>query len=336
MSETAVAPDVSVRIDDRARVMAALIAASNYPAEVQKIRPHGAHPHAKTTRKSLAALEAEPAVKQIQTLLDGHTPLETLFALALHLTPETYEPARPLPGWAPADFALNVRDFNKKAHLGAWFTKERGVWETANRQLDKVFKTVAFKPLLEKFFNTINEKLVFIPNLLYPSEREIVFAFENELICVAPPPLAWGDNPPWEYDDPSMVYHSFKCALGGYGRVLLNRLLDSAPDRLAEAAQNELPVNDQFRKAFPSWRDQFTELFTTALVALYLEDYVSEREYRAFVLIEQRMRGMNILPGTVSVMRRFLQERGNKFDTLLDFLTVFPKQLRVAKRMVTL
>ena len=160
--------------------------------------------------------------------------------------------------------------------------------------------------------------------------------YEGELICIAPPPLAWGDNPPWEYDDPSMVYHSFKCALSGFGRILLNRLLDSAPDKLAEAAQQELPINDQFRNAFPSWRDQFTELFTTALVALYLEDYVSDREYRAFVLIEQRMRGMNILPGTVSVMRRFLQERGNKFDTLLDFLTVFPKQLRVAKRMVTL
>jgi len=336
MSETGVAPDVSVRVDDRARMMAALIAASNYPAGVQKIRPHGAHPHAKTTRKALVALSTEPAVQQIQGLIESHTSLETLFTLALHLTPESYEPARPLPGWAPPNWAQNVRDFSRKGHLGVWFTKERAVWETAQRQLDHVFQKVALKPLLEKFFGPISEKLVFIPNLLYPSEREIILVYEGELICIAPPPLAWGDNPPWEYDDPSMVYHSFKCALSGYGRLLLNRLLDSAPEKLAEASQQDLPVNDQFRNAFPSWRDQFTELFTTALVALYLEDYVSEREYRAFVLIEQRMRGMNILPGTVSVMRRFLQERGNKFDTLLDFLTVFPKQLRVAKRMVTL
>ncbi|MCU0463851.1 MAG: hypothetical protein MUF38_04710 [Anaerolineae bacterium] len=336
MSETSLTPDVSIRLDDRVRIMAALVAASNYPNDVQRIRPHGAHPHAKTTRKAVSALSNEPAVQQLQALFDAKTPLETIFTLALHLKPESYEPARPLPGWAPTNWAQNVRDFSKRGHLGVWFTKERGVWETAQRQLDRVFQKVAFKPLLEKFFGPVSEKLVFTPNLLYPSEREIILSYEGELICIAPPPLAWGDNPPWEYDDPSMVFYSYKCALGGFGRLLLNRLLDGAPDKLAEAAQSELPVNDQFRTAFPTWREQFTELFSTALVALYLEDYVSDREYRAFVLIEQRMRGMNILPGTVSVMRRFLQERGNKFDTLLDFLTVFPKQLRVAKRMVTL
>jgi hypothetical protein len=336
MSESSAAPDVTVRVDDRVRMIAAIIAATQYPLDVQRIRPHGAHPHAKTTRKMLSTHEDEAAVQQVQAALNAKTKLETLFGLAFYLQPESYEPARPMPGWAPANFAHNVRDFAKHTHLGVWFTKERAVWETAERQLKRVFEKVAFKPLLEKFFGPVKENLVFVPNLLYPSEREVLLSFDNDMVCVAPPPLAWGDNPPWEYDDPSMVFYSYKCALGGYGRMLLDRLLDSAPERLAEAAQQELPVNDQFRNAFPTWRAQFTELFATALVALYLEDYVSEREYRAFVLIEQRMRGMNILPGTVSVMRRFLQERGNKFDSLLDFLTVFPKQLRVAKRMVTL
>ncbi|MCU0477078.1 MAG: hypothetical protein MUC99_13440 [Anaerolineae bacterium] len=229
MSESSAAPDVTVRLDDRVRMMAALVAATSYPADVQRIRPHGAHPHAKTTRKAVTALADSPAVQQVQTLLDHQTPLGTLFTLALHLKPDQYEPLRPLPGWAPENFAHNVREFSKRGHLGVWFTKERAVWETAERQLKRVFEKVAFKPLLEKFFGTVGEKLVFIPNVLYPSEREILLAYDNELVCIAPPPLAWGDNPPWEYDDPSMVYYSYKCALGGYGRLLLDRLLDSAP-----------------------------------------------------------------------------------------------------------
>ena len=80
----------------------------------------------------------------------------------------------------------------------------------------------------------------------------------------------------------------------------------------------------------------YTLVTLVTLTALYLEDYVNEREYRAFVLIEQRMRGMNILPGTVSVMRRFMQERGSKFQSINDWVRVFPKQLRVAKRLVSL
>jgi hypothetical protein len=46
---------------------------------------------------------------------------------------------------------------------------------------------------------------------------------------------------------------------------------------------------------------------------------------------------MTILPGTISVLHRYLRERdAGRYDTLLDFLPVFPKQLRVAKRLVSL
>ena len=51
---------------------------------------------------------------------------------------------------------------------------------------------------------------------------------------------------------------------------------------------------------------------------------------------KQALRGMNILPGTVSVMRRYMQERGNKFQSISDWVRVFPKQLRVAKRLVSI
>jgi hypothetical protein len=269
-------------------------------------------------------------------MLDSGMSLETLFLLAMHLDGDSLKASRPLPGWIPGDWVQNIRDFSKRAHLSIWFAKERAVWEKAIAEATTAFSGVAFKPLLEQFFGPIPEQLVFVPNLLFPSEREIVVPFNHELVCIAPPPLAWGDNPPWSYDDPSMLYYSYRCALGGVGKLLLRRLFDQYPERLREAEMNDLPVNEQFRVKFPSWREQFIELFANALVALYLEDHVSDREYRAFVLIEQRMRGMNILPGTVNVMRHFLNERGRKFNSLMEWLPVFPKQLRIAKRMVSL
>lgn len=336
MTETRVASDILVRIDDRVRLIGALLSLTTHPADIQAIRPHGTHIHARNTRRALADVSGEPAITLTQQMLDNGTSLETLFTLAMHLHPETLDIVRPLPGWVAANWAESLKEFSKKARLNLWFAKERGFWDKALSESESAFAKVAFRPLLSQFFDSIPQKLVFIPNLLYPSERELTIPFENEIICIAPPPLAWGDNPPWPYNDDAMLYYTLRNALGGYGKFLLDRALDAAPDVVAEVTEQTLPVNDQFRKAFPTWRGQFRELFANALTALYLEDYVSEREYRAFVLIEQRMRGMNILPGTVSVMRRYMEERGNKYPSITDWVRVFPKQLRVAKRLVSL
>jgi hypothetical protein len=46
---------------------------------------------------------------------------------------------------------------------------------------------------------------------------------------------------------------------------------------------------------------------------------------------------MHILPGMISVLRRYLSERENgRYNSLLDFMPIFPKQLRIANRIVTL
>jgi hypothetical protein len=53
--------------------------------------------------------------------------------------------------------------------------------------------------------------------------------------------------------------------------------------------------------------------------------------------MERKVNGMGFLPGTISVWRRYLSEReAGRYSSLMDFLPVFPKQLRVANRIVTL
>ena len=123
MSETRVLADVKVRIDDRVRLIGALLAMTSYPNDIQRIRPHGTHIHARNTRRTLGDLSADPAVMQAQAMLDAKTPLETFFTLAMHLHPETLEVVRPLPGWVPADWATNLKGFSKRTHLSLWFDK---------------------------------------------------------------------------------------------------------------------------------------------------------------------------------------------------------------------
>jgi hypothetical protein len=335
-SESGTDSDVTVRLDDRIRLISALLAASDYPEQAQKRRPHGTHAHVRATRKAMAEFRRQPIVALTQTMLDKGAPLEALFTASQMLDPDTFEAVHPLPNWLPGDWDARLRSFAEVTGLREWWTQEQAAWDKSFAEVRRVFQSVEFGPTLAPYFGDTGDRFVFVPNIVYPSDRELALKVGEEMITIVPPPLAWGDSPPWPFDEDTMLMHTIRASLGAYARLHVTGVLRAHPERVAEAAQSPLPVNDQFRAQHATWEEQFTELFVTAIVAMYLETYVSQAEYKSYVLMEKKIRGMNILPGTVSVMRRFLQERGSKYNTLIEFLPLFPKQLRVAKRMVNL
>ncbi len=334
MSQTSdVKADVIVRLDDRVRLLSAVLAATNWHDKAQERKPHGTHAHARATRKFLSGFREHPAAVGLQTLLDQGAPLEAMFTLVLHFSPPDFRSAA-LPKWAPPQWNEHLRDFYERTKIADWWQTENDAWKKSLLDSERMFRQVQFKPFLQPFLGDIEESFVFLPNISYPTDQEIGLRVGSELLALTPPRLAWGDSPPWPFDeDPSHVYRAVLMQLG---KLLLLAYLRQNAAAVAEASKTELPVSDQFRAMNPTWEEQFIELFVAAAVAIYLEDYVSERESRAYLLMEQKARGMAILPGTVSVMRRYLQERGNKYNTLIEFLPFFPKQLRVAKRIVTL
>jgi hypothetical protein len=198
-----------------------------------------------------------------------------------------------------------------------------------------MFKGIEFRPFLKPFLGEVSEELIFIPSISYPTNLEIGIRHNNELVCVAPPRLAWGDSPPWPFDeDPGHVY---RAALSQYGRLLMLAYLRENAEQLATVAETPLPVSDQFRAKFPTWQEQFTNLFVAAAAALYLEKTISKAEANAYILMERKTNGMVILPAMVSVLRRYLSEyEKGRYKSIIDFLPVFPKQLRVANKIVTL
>lgn len=328
--------DVSVRLDDRIRLMSALLAATNWPEKSQQRQPHGTHLHARATRKYLNDYTGHPAVQGMQNLLDQGAPLEAMFTFALCLRwPDLTLEIDPLPGWVPPGWVEDIRDFYRDTNLSGWFRRENTPWQKSLEEAQRMFQNVRFKPFLKPFLEGISEDLVFIPNISYPSEQEIGIRIGKELVCIAPPRLAWGDSPPWPFDeDPAHIY---RAALSQYGRLLLIAYLRANASKLTDVTRSPLPVGDQFTALHPSWEEQFAALFVSAAVAIYLEDFVSPAEAKAYVLMERKAQGMTILPGTVSVLRRYLSEReSGRYSSLLDFLPIFPKQLRVAKRIVTL
>jgi hypothetical protein len=326
--------DVSVRLDDRIRLMSAVMAATDWPLKSQERQPHGTHAHSRATRKFLDSFKNHEAVQGMQGLIDQGAPLEAIFTLAVQLGWPELEIAE-LPRWVPPRWNEQLRDLYEISKLGEWWKDEDALWQASLTESQKMFKGVTFKPFLKPFLGEISERLVYVPNISYPTNVEVAIRHNGELMCIAPPRLAWGDSPPWPFDeDPAYLYRS---ALTQYGRVLMLAYLRANAAQVASVAETPLPVSDQFRARYPTWQEQFTNLFVAAASALFLESKVSKAESNAYILMERKTKGMVILPGMVSVMRRYLSEFQNgRYNNLIDFLPVFPKQLRVAAKIVTL
>lgn len=326
--------DITVRLDDRVRLISAVLAATDWPLKSQDRRPHGTHAHSRMTRKFLEPVKDHSAVQSMQGLLNSGAPLEAMFTFALTLTwPDLETPE--VPGWVPPNWLGQLRDFYGESRLAEWWKNEETAWESAHSESRHVFANVTFKPVLERFFGAVDETLVFVPNISYPTDAEVTVRYNNELVCIAPPRLAWGDSPPWPFDEDAGYIH--RTSLAQFSRILLHGYLRNHAETVAAASETPLPVSDQFRSKYPSWQEQFTTLFTAALSALYLEEHLSKAETNAYVLMERKMHGMTSLPGMISVLRRYLtaHEEG-KYKELVDFLPVFPKQFKVAAKIVSL
>ena len=327
-------PDVIVKLDDRVRLMSAVLAATDYPEKAQKLKPHGTHSHARATRKRLSEFSSHPAVQSTQTLLEEGTPLEALFALVMVMDWPTLKIAQ-LPTFVPTGYNAQLRDLYEKARLSEFWEEERAAWDKSVNESKTVFSNTGIKPFFEPFFGNVKEELWFMPSVSYPTSYDVGFQIHNQLICIAPPPLAWGDSPPWPYDETTMITHSYSAAITAFGDILLRNFLRAHARELEDIVTVELPLSDQFKAQYPSWEEQFATLFLSALVTMYLEEHVDEKEYKSHMLMEKKVRGLTNLPGVVSVMRRYLQEvGGDKYSNLIEFLPIFPKQLRVAQRIV--
>ncbi len=326
--------DVTVRLDDRVRLMSAVLAATDWPLKSQTKKPHGTHLHARSTRKFLEVVKNHPAVQTMQGLLDQNAPLEAFFAYALQVSWPSMTMTE-TPSWVPPSWGEQLADFYVQSRLAIWWKNEDPSWQASLHESQKMFKDVAFKPMLKNFFGDVPENLVFIPNISYPTDIDLAIRAGDELVCIAPPRLAWGDSPPWPYDeDPGYIY---RMALQQYGKLLVHAYLLTHANQLTTVIETTLPVSDQFRGRYPTWQEQFTVLFVAAISALYMEKHLSKAEINAYVLMERKMHGMTSLPGMISVLRRYLAayEEG-KYKELIDFLPSFPRQFKIAAKIVSL
>jgi hypothetical protein len=295
--------EVQVRIDDRVRLIGALLAASRYPDVAQSRKKHGLHACARATRKRLAELASHRAVQATDAGL-AEASLESLFTAAMTLDPATL---RLRPGAAAArsrdSMADDWLDFAEQASVRALWQEQAEAWERSAAEAERALGDAALRTFLSGYFGPIDAPFVLVPNISFPADQTLGLAAPDALMAVVPPRPAWGDSPPWPFDDdPAYVLGA---AVAAFSRVLLWQELRGRTLESSGRLNAELPVSATFRKLYPGETDQFVQVISAGLVAVYFEDHLSAQEASAYLLMEKRQRGLELLPAAMQTLREY-------------------------------
>lgn len=298
------ATDVQVRVDDRMRLMGALLAASEYFELSQARKKYGLHAYARALRKRVAPLAGHEAVRDLNncledgfTLADLYAPLLDLDAETLRLAAHSRPAGRP---WTAPELWL---DFAQQAHLQDAWREEAGIWERSVAETERVLTGAALGPFLGGYFGTTTKQLVFMPNIGFPADQEVAPEARAEYIAIVPPRPAWGDSPPWPFDeDPAYL---LRAAILAFSWNLLWDTLGEQTLEFSALLDTDLPVSGVFRLRYPGESDQLCRAIGAGLVAIYLEDQLGSREAKAYLLLEKRMNGLDLLPAAMQVLRAY-------------------------------
>ncbi len=324
---------ITVRVDDRVRMLSTLLALTTWPEQEQAFHPHGVHAHARALRDALTHTEEHEAVLTMQEMLETGLPLDTIFSYVNVLSwPGIRARAGELPTWAPEDWSVQMRNFMHANRVTDIWAHDKDAWAEAEQQAERALTQGDPLGLLSRIFGQQADSLIFQPNLSYPTEQTIGFRSEKTLVAVCPPPVAWGTNPPWPYDDnPADAYRD---AFSTYARILLGEMLEAYPEAKDLIHKNRLPVPNTFLARHPDEIDQFSTLLVSGLTALALEEVYGEAEAKAYMVMAHKAHGFQVLPAVIDVLRHYLLEHeAGRLTVFADYLHSFFNSLRIAERL---
>lgn len=276
--------EVSVSIDNRVRLTAAVLAASHWPDHEQAQKPHAVHTQAKMTRQYVSDFAGHPATNTVNALLEsGDLDLAALFSAVLRANWPLLEPTESLPeAYADGTFLEQLADFYTDSAIAAFFWSDHNaVWAEAARDLKEIFENSKLPDFLRKLTGQeLAQNIVVTPNLSYPTLQTIGAETADTLFLIIPPPPAWGESPPWTYHkDPGWVVARSCYALA---KILLAGQLQSL-----DSSQQQLIYH--------------------AAVTLCLKETLNQKESESYLVKSQKQYNLPDLPATVEKMRAYLE-----------------------------
>lgn len=276
---------VTVSLDNRVRLLAAVLATSHWPEREQAQAPHAVHTQSKLTKLAMSAAFPEPpaATATVNEALAAGVGLGDLFTAALcGRWPDFWEEEPLPPSLANSQLFLHLADCAAQVELeiGLW-AEQAAVWQEAQTDLQAIFANTPLPDFLGRALGrSFTKPIIIVPTLVYPMLHSVVAETANTLTLIIPPPKAWGESPPWPYRDGHDVVLAETC------RELLHHLL---AEDLKTRSTHEV------------------ELLKHAAATLFLEEALTDGEGMSYLVRAKRQYSLPELPATVERLRPLLQ-----------------------------
>jgi hypothetical protein len=270
---------VSTCLEDRARLVMAILAAGDWPGcEQQEVR-HAVHPLAKLTRQYVLPYAGHPAVTTVNELLAGNTAVDVFFTAALRSGWPQLRPLEPLP--APLEdgrWLEQAANLYRRADLPAMlWARQEPTWQEAVSDLNQIFGDGCLVSFLGRLDGRpLLRPLLVVPTLVFPALRPLLVETAQALFLLLPPPKAYGESPPWPYREGADWVLSQSCrSLAAY------------------IWRAELSALDERER----------QLRLHAAATLFLEESLGEDAAMAYLICSKRQDQLPHLPAAVEQLR---------------------------------
>lgn len=282
--------EVSITIDERGRLITAVLAASNWPEQEQAQQTHAVHPHAKQTRHFVRPFHDHAAVVTANDLLANGVAIDDLFTAALRCQWPDLSPQEALPTSIPLDWITALADFAREtAVITSFWPAHEDVWHEAVTDLQTIYHQNHLPEFVGRLTGQpLSKDIAVMPNLVYPALQSILAETDETLYLLLPLPKAVGESPPWPFrEGPDWVLAEACERLVAYALA----------DRLGKVGAN---------------REQLT---TRAAITLFLEEALGEAEAMSYMVRCKRQFNLPSLPLAVAQLREFMRGNG---ETLFE------------------
>jgi hypothetical protein len=279
--------ELKVVIDERVRLITAVLAASHWPNMEQEQTTHAVHPHSKQLRQWVRPFASHPAVNKLNAGLGEKRPLADFFTAALH--PESLADL--------AEWTAVLTDFAEQAKLADFWTAHTEPWEEARAGLESIFAQSQIMAFLGKLLGRpVPKDVAVMPTVTYPMLNPVLAETNETLFFILPPAKAWGESPPWPHgEDP--------------GWAIAQTCWHLASHFLADTL-NELDETACTESGRSVWGRSGQALLLHAAVTLCLEADFDEAEAMAYLVRSKKEHSLPRLPLVVENLRDYLAGNG--------------------------
>ena len=285
------ASELNVVIDERVRLVTAVLAASHWPEMEQAQTTHAVHPHSKQVKQWVRPFQNHRAVQRVNDSFGANVGVDSLFTAVLRC------------GWSdkinitapPAgaqDWIKSLADFAVQSKMLDFWADHAQPWDEARTGLDVIFSRSQIISFLGQLLGqTVAKNVAVMPTVTYPMLNPVLAETDDTVFFILPPAKAWGESPPWPHgEDPGWV-------IAQTCWHLANHFL---ADTLGEL--------DEINQA----------LLLHAAVTLCLEADFDEAEAMAYLVRSKKEHNLPRLPRVVEQLRDYLNGNGRSLVSVIS------------------